>query len=239
MKGGANPQSHRPSPVPRCATMIVMPLRLGVLLLLASLVSCISPSVQWEPTPTSAPVTTEPTRVDPTGVDPAGVDPVGTRPTTATPNAQGCPESGVTITEGVTSAAMGLRAMSLKLVNCGTGPYTVDGYPGVRVLDEDRQPLAVDVGNGTNGVTSDLPAFEAAPAAVTVRPGDGATVGLVWRNTYTDTTAPPALGRYLEISLAPGAPWLAVIPEAGARTVNIDLGSTGRLGVSPWAAAKE
>src|SRR5690349_15614194 len=46
-----------------------------------------------------------------------------------------CLEPGVELTVGEVDAAMGLRAVGITLRNCGTGTYTVNGYPVVDVLD--------------------------------------------------------------------------------------------------------
>jgi hypothetical protein len=50
----------------------------------------------------------------------------------------------------VVDAAMGLRALGILLINCGTRDYTAGGYPVVRVLDADRKVeprSAIDLGN--------------------------------------------------------------------------------------------
>lgn len=169
--------------------------------------------------------------------------PVATPPSVpgllTTPAPPACPKSGVTVTEGIVDAAMGLRVMTLRLANCGDQPYTVSGYPGVRVLDENRRELAIQIGDGSFGIST-VPAFDAAPTRVTVPPGGTATTGLLWRNTLTDGV--PAVGSHLLISPAPGAPWQQVESSTpsdepwlvGEPTVNIDLGTTGKLGVQPW-----
>jgi hypothetical protein len=148
----------------------------------------------------------------------------------------------VTVTEEVVDAAMGLRVMSLRLVNCGDEPVTVTGYPGVRVLDASHRDLPVQIGDGSFGIST-VPAFDAIPAPVTVAPGGVATTGLLWRNTVTDGV--PSVGRHLLISPTPGAPWQPVASSTpsdepwrvGEPTVTVDLRTTGRLGVAPWTAS--
>jgi hypothetical protein len=44
-----------------------------------------------------------------------------------------CPEQGVVVAAGASDAAMGLRVQSIEIVNCGTVPFTVNGYPGLSV----------------------------------------------------------------------------------------------------------
>lgn len=152
--------------------------------------------------------------------------PYGDLPT-ATPTAPPtCPESGVYVQAEEPSAAMGLRAMSLKLTNCGKRTYTLKGYPTVRVLDEDGKPLDVRVKHGSAGIAT-LDNFDAPPRQVTLRPQETAVAGVVWRNTVTDPTTQAVNGQALDVAPAQGSPRQTV-------TELIDLGNTGKLGVSPW-----
>lgn len=148
-----------------------------------------------------------------------------------TPAPPTCPAAGVMLHLGEVNAAMGLRALGLSLVNCGPSAYRVDGYPAVRALDEQRTPLEVRVLRGVTDITSSLPGRHKTPRPVVLRPGERATAVVVWRNTYTDVTGPPVDVAYLEVAPAPGRPAQILAPEGG-----LDLGSTGRLGVSPWQA---
>ncbi|WP_027941366.1 DUF4232 domain-containing protein [Amycolatopsis taiwanensis] len=143
--------------------------------------------------------------------------------------AAACPESGIRITAGAVDAAMGLRALGILLTNCGTRDYTANGYPAVRVLDADRKPLEVTVGNGSTPISAP-DSFDVQPVPVTLRPGDQVMARVLWRNTMTDSTAPAMEGRYLEIAPAAGEPAQLVEPHGG-----IDLGNTSRLAVNPWA----
>ncbi|WP_246154203.1 DUF4232 domain-containing protein [Saccharopolyspora hirsuta] len=161
-----------------------------------------------------------------TGPEPAPPPPP---PTPTTSEVAGCPESGVAITAGPVDAAMGLRAMGVVLTNCGTADYTANGFPVVRVLGADRQPLDVVVGNGSEPVSSP-DSYDVPPAPVTLRPGDQVTARVLWRNDVTDSTAPAVDGSYLEIAPAAGEPAQVVEPDGG-----IDLGTTGRLAVNAWA----
>jgi hypothetical protein len=152
-----------------------------------------------------------------------------------------CPEPGVRITAVGVDAAMGLRTMTLRMTNCGSKPYAVNGYPVVRVLGEDRGPLDVTVGEGASPVAT-LPEFDARPQSVTLAPGEMVEAGLVWRNLVTDSTVQATKGSYLEVAPAPGVPaqtFPAYVegmesPD-GAR---IDLGNTDRMGMQPWARPK-
>ncbi|WP_455362472.1 DUF4232 domain-containing protein [Streptomyces sp. SYSU K21746] len=144
----------------------------------------------------------------------------------------GCPAPGVAIREGGSDAAMGLRVVTLEMVNCGTRPFTVKGYPDLRLLDEDRAPLAVRVVRGSTEI-SRIESFEQPPVSVVLRPGERATAGLVWKNTVTDVTRPAAHGAYLDIAPVAGMPRQRVTPEGP-----IDLGTTGRLGVGAWQRSR-
>lgn len=147
-------------------------------------------------------------------------------PTSAAPS---CPEPGVAITAGEVDGAMGLRALGIILTNCGTRDYTANGFPAIRVLDGNRQPLDVTVGNGSAPVSSP-DSYDVPPQPVTVRPGEQVTARVLWRNTVTDSTVKATDGEYLEITPAAGEPAQLVAPRG-----KIDLGNTGRLAVNPWA----
>lgn len=151
------------------------------------------------------------------------------------PSAEACP-GGVEFTVKGTEAAMGLRVMTLEATNCGTETLELNGAPLVTVLDADRKPLPVTVRQGAAWISA-VEAFDAEPQVVVVRPGESAVTGLLWRNTYTDITAPPVVGEHLEIAVAAGRPTQVFTPvgkSGNPRT--IDLGSTGKLGVRPWTA---
>ncbi|MFH8748526.1 DUF4232 domain-containing protein [Streptomyces rimosus] len=136
--------------------------------------------------------------------------------------APACPEDGVVIKGLPVNAAMGTRAMGITLTNCGTSPYKINGYPGVRVLDEHRKPLDVKIAHGSDIVD------DVGPEPLTLKPGEHATAVLMWRNRVTDVTGGAVNGAYLALTPA----------EDGGRpqTVRelVDLGSTGKLGVTAW-----
>ncbi|MFG3705705.1 DUF4232 domain-containing protein [Micromonospora sp. NPDC047670] len=141
----------------------------------------------------------------------------------------GCPEEGVRIRSLGTDAAMGLRALGLELVNCGTRPYPLHGYPALRLFDADGTPIPVQVVNGATGITS---GFDQPPRALTLRPGERARAAVLWRNLVTDATVTATHGERLEVAPAVGRP-ARVLDLDGP----IDLGNTGRLGVSAWKKA--
>jgi hypothetical protein len=190
------------------------------------------PGQRADPAPASPPAGPVPTA---SGSPPAGPVPTASgpvSPSTGGPDGDGgpggCPPSGLLVRTGEVDAAMGLRVMSVFLVNCGTVPYTVNGYPELRLLDADRTPLPVTVGHGSAGVAT-LDNFDRPPVPVTAAPGERLAFGMVWRNTVTDTTIDPVNGVYLEVTPAVGQPPLVVRPEG-----RIDVGTTRRVGVTPW-----
>jgi hypothetical protein len=122
-------------------------------------------------------------------------------------------------------AALGQRAVTVSLVNCGSDHYAVEGYPAVELLDEQQQPIDValeqepdPLGNGTTE----------APVALDLAPGEHARAVLAWRNTVELGSVP-----------TPGS-FVAVTPVAGEAgqvvALAVDLGTTGRLTVGPWGA---
>jgi Protein of unknown function (DUF4232) len=124
---------------------------------------------------------------------------------------------------------MGLRALGVHLINCGRKPYRMNGYPAVHALDEHRSKLNVRVLNGVTEIAGALPTWSGPPRPVVLKPGQRATAVVVWRNTYDNISRPPVDAPYLDMAPAAGRPAQVLAPEGG-----IDLGSTGRLGVSPW-----
>ncbi|MEU2245722.1 DUF4232 domain-containing protein [Streptomyces sp. NPDC019224] len=136
-----------------------------------------------------------------------------------------CPSSGVRITNDRGDAAMGLRVVGIHLVNCSAADYRLDGYPALRLLDEDRDPVSgVKILHGTTAISTGI-GGDAAPRPVTLRPGESAYANLAWRNTTTE--GDPVNAPYVEVTAKPGAGPVTVTPE-------LDLGTTGRLGVGPW-----
>ncbi len=173
------------------------------------------------PTPTAGSTAPSSAAAQPSAGRSSGALPPSGAPSAGATGMPDCPPSGVLVRAGGVDAAMGLRAMGLELLNCGTRTYRVRGYPVVRVLDAAYAPLDLDVVNGRSAVTA-LESVDAAPRPVTLRAGESAWATLVWRTTARD-------GAYLAVTPSPGQAPQTVKPEGG-----IDLGDTGRLGVGPW-----
>lgn len=120
---------------------------------------------------------------------------------------------------------MGLRVVGLHLDNCGTHSYTVEGYPLLELLDDDRKAVdGVEILDGSGEITTGA-GPDVQPRPVTIRPGESATAGLVWRNTTGSGT--PVNVPYVRVRVKAGAEPVMVTPE-------LDLGTTGKLGVKPW-----
>ncbi|MFD5465942.1 DUF4232 domain-containing protein [Kitasatospora sp. NPDC127059] len=138
-----------------------------------------------------------------------------------------CPASGVRVSVDDGDAAMGLRVVGLHLRNCGTATVTVNGYPELQLLDLAHQPVdGVRILRGGAQIASGTGADEP-PRAIALEPGEGARSSLVWRNTSEAGAGDPANAPYVRVRVAPGAAPVMVVPE-------LDLGTTGRLGVGAW-----
>ncbi|WP_410822405.1 DUF4232 domain-containing protein [Micromonospora sp. 050-3] len=158
--------------------------------------------------------------------------PDGPRPRTAPASTEplaDCPATGVRIQSTGGDAAMGLRALGLELVNCGEHPYQLDGYPVLHVFDEAREPIMLRVVNGAKEITS---GFDQPPRQVILAAGERATAVVLWRNLVTDSTVVATNGEFLTVAPAAGQPAEEVDPDGP-----IDLGNTGRIGVSAWKKA--
>jgi hypothetical protein len=157
-----------------------------------------------------------------------GTDPgteVASPTSSAAPETSSCPAAGGAVSAGPVDAATGARAVTLFLVNCGSDPYAVEGYPGIGLLDEQQQPIAVQVfeepdpiGSGGTG-----------PAALTLAPGEQARAVVLWRNTV-ELGLENRPGSFVAVTPAPGE-------EEQVVELDVDLGTTGRLTVGPWTPA--
>ncbi|MFJ9739092.1 DUF4232 domain-containing protein [Streptomyces sp. NPDC101166] len=136
-----------------------------------------------------------------------------------------CPASGTRLWADEGDAAMGLRVVGLHVEYCGKGEYTVEGYPLLELLDDDREPVdGVKILKGSKEITTGLGDDEA-PRPVTLKSGETAIARLVWRNTTGFGT--PVNVPYVRVRAKAGAAPVTVTPR-------LDLGTTGKLGVTPW-----
>ncbi|MEU9042922.1 MULTISPECIES: DUF4232 domain-containing protein [unclassified Kitasatospora] len=183
-----------------------------------------------------APGATEKRRIDLSGPGPAlpgaaasqvKIVKVRSVPSAEAPQPAGpCPASGLRLYADEGDAAMGLRVAGLHLRNCGTATLALDGYPTLQLLDPEHHPVdgvrllsgGAEIATGTG---ADNP-----PQKIALRPGEGARATLVWRNTTGDGA--PVNVPYVRVRATPDAAPVMVTPE-------LDLGTTGRLGVGAWA----
>ncbi|GAB1332653.1 DUF4232 domain-containing protein [Streptomyces sennicomposti] len=136
-----------------------------------------------------------------------------------------CPPSGVRVYADRGDAAMGLRVVGLHLVNCGTRTYHLDSYPQLQLFDEEHEPVeGVRILHGGGTIALGVGA-DGTPRPLALRPGEGARAGLVWRNTTE--AGEPVNAPYVRVVAKPGAAAVTVTPE-------LDLGTTGKLGVGAW-----
>jgi hypothetical protein len=125
---------------------------------------------------------------------------------------------------------MGLRVLGITLVNCGPRTYRLNGYPAVRTLDDDRTALKVRVLHGVKEIIGSAMPWDGPPEPVVLKPGQQAGMAVAWRNTYNDIRKPPVTVKFLAIAPLAGRPSQTIEPAGG-----LDLGSTGRIGVSAWS----
>ncbi|GAA1612717.1 DUF4232 domain-containing protein [Actinoplanes couchii] len=187
-----------------------------LLLVVLALGACSIPApLKYQPGPDNRPEPPEPTAATSASVS------------ASASGAVAVPECvrGSRITVGDGSAAMGLRAVGIELHNCGTAAFDVEGYPVLEVLGPDRQALDVRTLHGVDEV-SPIDQWMVAPERVTVRPGKSARALLVWRNLTTDKAV---TGAFVSVAVGDGQP-------AQVRELSVDVGSTGRVAVSPWVA---
>lgn len=140
-----------------------------------------------------------------------------------------CPPSGVHAYADEGDAAMGLRALGLHLVNCGTETVRLDGYPELEILDERHRPADAVVLHGGSAIAAGTGA-DGRPRPLDLKPGEHARAVLTWRNTV-DLGSGALHAPYVRMVAAPGAAPLMLIVE-------LDLGTTGRAGVGPWEPAE-
>jgi len=156
-------------------------------------------------------------------------EPVSTATATATAKATAkatarpCPPDGVLVTAGPVDGALGLRAVTLRLTNCGRSSYTVAGYPDVAVLDDAGRRVPVDV---TRGARAGDPVEDPGPATTVLRRGETAEAALLWRLLVEANGADSVTGP-LTVDLGTGeAPQLPGL--------DVDLGTSRRVTVTAW-----
>lgn len=120
------------------------------------------------PTTTTAPVTTT-SRPSPT-----------TAPTTTTPQTTTCQVSQLQVSPGTPNGAAGTIYFSFVFTNTSPSTCTLNGYPGMQLLDASGNNLPTNVIRG--GVTFGTPAANQPPSTVTLAPQQQA----VFDGSYSD-----------------------------------------------------
>ncbi len=143
-------------------------------------------------------------------------------PAAEAPPAPGeCPPSGLRLTVDDGTSATGLHVRGLRLENCGTRDYALDGYPLLEPLDKDRSLVeGVQILHGSGGVSTSAPGFDEPARPLVLKPGESAISGLMWRSAAGRVT-------YVRVRAQRGA-------DPVTLTLHLDLGTTGKLAVRAW-----
>lgn len=215
--GEATCHDRRVTAIPLTATRSAA---LVCVLTLAASGCGLSAELDRERNPDRSPTPT-PTLTLPMPTSPASDSP-RVEPSPAVPvQPAGCPPSGVRVDAGLVDGAMGLRAMTLTLTNCGDKPYKVDGYPAVLVLDESGLPIpGVRTAEGTDEVS--MAPKDPGPEPLTLAPGAAAQAVLYWRTNAES-------GLYLRVGPAKGRDERTVRLE-----YPLDIGPENVLGTTAW-----
>ena len=141
---------------------------------------------------------------------------------TATPVLPAPPESGLVVSAGPVEAALGHRAVVLRLTNLDDVTRQVEGYPDVTLLDPALAPLELTVTRGSSYM-----AIDPGPAPLSVEPGASVLAVVSWAGTVTDGDI--VTGAYLDVMPVPGGA-SQIVPA------DVDLGTTGEVDLTAWHA---
>jgi hypothetical protein len=160
------------------------------------------------------------TELTPRALGPTPFTTVHPDPTPAPPRPT-CPASGASITVGPVEAALGHRAVVVKLTNCRATPITVNGYPDIAVLDADRRAMNLTITRGTSYM-----AIDPGPKKLVLRQGETALAAISWSNTV-EAGEDKASGTYVAVARSKGEHPI-VWP------VDTDLGTTAKITLTAW-----
>jgi len=170
------------------------PRRVTPFLLLASAVLVGTTACTGTGTPVGAPAPTgavssgSPTATASAG--PASASPASPVPTGGSTSAAGsaeCTLESLSVTAGKPGAAGGHSRVVLAFINAGTAPCTMQGYPGVAILDAGSAQVA-QARRTAQGYMGGLPAGQS-PPLVSLRPGDSASAIIEALSANPDGTA--------------------------------------------------
>jgi hypothetical protein len=125
------------------------------------------------------------------------------------------------LTVGQVEAALGHRAVVLKLTNCRTAPITVNGYPDVAVLNARRRTMNVTVARGTSYM-----AMDPGPTQIRLNKGESAVAAVSWSSTV-EVAEDKASGTYLAVARHRGE-------QSVTWPVDTDLGTTAKIILTAW-----
>jgi hypothetical protein len=129
----------------------------------------------------------------------------------------------VRVSAGPVDGALGERAVTVVLTNCGRTPYTVRGYPDVGVLGADGAAVPVDV---TVGFPPGDPVADVPPSTFVIRPGQAAVAPVEWR-LLVEADGTASVTGPLTVVPVPGQ-------ERQQAGVDVDLGTTRKLTTGAW-----
>lgn len=158
------------------------PRRVTPFLLLASAVLVGTTACSGTGTPVGAPATAS---AGPASASPAS--PVATGGSTSAAGSAECKLASLSVTAGKPGAAGGHSRVVLAFINTGTAPCTMQGYPGVAILDAGSAQVA-QARRTAQGYMGGLPAGQS-PPLVSLRPGDSASAIIEALSANPDGTA--------------------------------------------------
>jgi hypothetical protein len=135
------------------------------------------------PTPTGAVSSGSPTAT--ASANPAS--PVATGGSTSATGTAECKLANLSVTAGKPGVAAGHSRVVLAFINTGAAPCTMQGYPGVAILDAGSAQVA-QARRTAQGYMGGLPAGQS-PPLVSLRPGDSASAIIEALSANPDGTA--------------------------------------------------
>ena len=137
-----------------------------------------SPSVSSTTTTTTSRSTSTST---PTSTSSQSSSTTGGPTTTTVAGVATCQPGQLTITAGMGNGAAGTISLTVTMVNKGPGTCTMNGYPGMQLLDASGASLPTNVVRG-GGVDFLNPAASQPPSLVTLAPGQQASFSLSYED---------------------------------------------------------
>lgn len=165
------------------------PRRVTPFLLLASAVLVGTTACSGTGTPVGAPAPSGAVSSGPptAAASASPASPVATGGSTSAAGSAECKLASLSVTAGKPGAAGGHSRVVLAFINTGTAPCTMQGYPGVAILDAGSAQVA-QARRTAQGYMGGLPAGQS-PPLVSLRPGDSASAIIEALSANPDGTA--------------------------------------------------